>query len=487
MFDRKTVTYLIMFVSLLVLFFSGGGLFVTFYEDSVQSATSDIAVLSTIITAAFLGVFFCCRSLLRCKPDDSNTDCTSRCNRLIFSLIFFIVLVTTTLVLMNLAASFYTVSWPMSGLHGVSSDVGEKAWLYHEKSEHFVKVNSWGQRDLERTLQPKPGTYRTIFIGDSFLENGAAVPLPFRTEEILKSMGRQSQELINLGVSATDPDEYFFRLKKVGLPLRPNHCVLVFSAGTDFIQEPSLLSYFGISATYPRWSFLQILGLRSLDQVISNERRPLLRAWFKGGAILKHELELKKIFSNTVDDQDTESTYLSFFPPDEQAQLKSVLYKSSAAERSRFYKMLRQPDGREFRSYYLDIATKVAKGLSSPNSTSAEYSFRWVNASSELCRRKGVKFTLVIIPDGFTVDTRLSEQYLAVADMKAYMKHKDDAVNRLVSLSDASGIDVLDLRELLRGQSGTYLNMDGHWSQHGVDVVAKHLAERISRSLINRP
>ncbi|MEI7816810.1 MAG: hypothetical protein WCI45_06410, partial [Desulfuromonadales bacterium] len=469
----------------LVLFFSGGGLFVTFYEDSVQSATSDIAVLSTIITAAFLGVFFCCRSLLRCKPDDSNTDCTSRCNRLIFSLIFFIVLVTSTLVLMNLAASFYTVSWPMSGLHGVSSDVGEKAWLYHEKSEHFVKVNSWGQRDLERTLQPKPGTYRTIFIGDSFLENGAAVPLPFRTEEILKSMGRQSQEIINLGVSATDPDEYFFRLKKIGMHLQPSHCVMLFYAGNDFIQEPSLLSYGGISATYPRWSFLQILGLHSLDQIISNERRPVLRAWFKGGSLLKHELKLKDIFAKTIDDQDTEITYLSFFPLGEQAQLKSILHKSSAVDRSRFYSMLRHPDEGQFRSYYLDIATKVAKGLPSPDFVSSEYSFRWVKAASEYCRSKGVMFTLVVIPEGFTVDSRMSEQYSAIADMKTYMKHKDEAVGQLVSQAVETGIDVVDLSVLLRGVPGAYLNMDGHWSQQGVDAVAELLAKKISAYSLN--
>jgi hypothetical protein len=298
-------------------------------------------------------------------------------------------------------------------------------------------------------------------------------------------MGQTSYELINLGVSATVPDEFFFRLKRIGLPLKPNHCVMMYSSGGNLIQEPSLLSYSGISATYPRWSFLQILGLNSLDHVISNERRQVLRGWFKGGPLLKHELGLKEIFANTVDDQDTERTYLSFFPPEQQAQLKSVLYKSSAEVRSRFYKMLRHPDNAKFRSYYLDIATKVAMGLPVPNFISAEYSYKWVKAAFDLCRENGIKFTLVIIPEGFTVDSRMSDQYSAIADMKAYMKHKDEAVSRLVGLAVGTGMDVVDLRELLKNYPGAYLDMDGHWSQHGVDIVAEFLAKKISSNGIH--
>jgi hypothetical protein len=482
--ERNKITYLLLFMSLLVLFFSGGGLFVTIFEDQVQPAVSSITVLGMVAASACVVVFLCCRSLLRCKPEENHTVVVSRRKQLAFNLILFSLLVAGTLALMNAAASFFTVSWPMSGLHGVSSAVGEKAWLYHEKAEGFVKANSWGQRDREHALHPQAGTYRMIFIGDSFLENGAAVPLPYRIEETFKRMGQQPVEMINLGVSATDPDEYFFRLKRIGLALQPNHCVMLVSAGTDFIQEPSLLSYGGISATYPRLSFLQILGLNSLDHVISNERRQVLRAWFKGGDLLKHELELQEIFGKTTNDEETEKEYLSFFPPNEQAQLKSVLYKSSAAERSKFYSMLRHPDDGVFRGYYLNIATKVAQGVRAPDLTSAEYSFRWVKAAAELCRKQGVKFTLVVIPDGFTVDSRLSGQYAALADMKAYMKHKDEATNRFMSHVTEAGMDVVDLREFLKGQPGAYLNMDGHWSQHGVDVVAEYLAQGLTKQLV---
>jgi acetyltransferase AlgX (SGNH hydrolase-like protein) len=483
-----SVIYTMFFSSLFGLFFCSGGLVVTFCEERVAPVASQYALLVPLIGVFALLAAACGYRLLRgCwlpatpRKDDTRGTGGVTSRHLFFSTLLFTILVAACLVSLNLAASFFAVSWPMSGLHGVSPDVGKKAWGYHEKADSFVPVNLWGQRDREHTIRPQPGTYRMIFIGDSLLEDGAPVPLPFRLEEILNKAGRTPTDIINLGVTATDPDEYFFRLKRIGLPLQPNHCVLTFSAGTDFIQEPTLLSYGGISATYPRWSFLQILGLNSLDHVISNERRQVLRAWFKGGSLLKHELELKEIFGKTVDDQDTERTYLSFFPPNEQAQLKAVLTKASAAERSGLFSMLRHPDDGKFRSYYLDIATKVAKGLQPIDFVSAEYSFRWVQAAYELCRKKNIKFTLVIIPDGFTVDSRMSGYYAAIADMKVYMKYKDDATNRFVSQAMAARMDVIDLRGLLQGKPGAYLNMEGHWSQAGVDAVANYLSERISR------
>jgi hypothetical protein len=480
--DGKKIAYPFLFMSLLVLFFSGGGLLVTMLEDRVQPVTRDIAMLGVVAASAGLVAFLCFRSLLQSKPEDTSAVVVGLRKQLAFNLILFILLVASTLVLMNIAASFYAVSWPMSGLHGVPSAVGEKAWLYHEKADGFVKANSWGQRDREHTIRPQAGTYRMIFIGDSFLENGAAVPLPYRTEEFLKGQGRTSHELINLGVSATAPDEYYYRLKRVGLPLRPDHCVLLFTASNDFIEEPTLLSYGGISATYPRWSFLQILGLNSLDHVISNGRRQVLRAWFKGGDLLKHELELREIFGKTASDGETEREYLSFFPPNEQVQLKSVLDKSSATERSRFYEMLRHPDEAQFRSYYLNIATKVAMGLQAPDPIPVGYSIRWVMAAFELCRKNGIKFTLMVIPEPLTVDSRMSGQYEAIADMKAYMKHTDVAVNQLVSHAVGAGVDVVDLRELMQQNPGAFLNMDGHWSQRGVDLVAGVMAERIVKT-----
>lgn len=469
------IVYGLLFAAILVLFFAGGGLLVTVIEERVDPRGSQYAVLLPAIVLALATAVLAGRRLYR---GAAGTP-TGR-KHFWFTLVLFGMLMLTTLVLLNGAARFHTVKWPMSGLHGVSSEVGQKAWEYHEDRPDFVRVNSWGQRDREHALLPAPGTYRMVFVGDSYLENGAPVPVPLRTESYLRAMGKGSVEAINLGVTATDTDEYYYRLQRVGLPLQPQHCVLMFAASTDFIQQPTLLSYYGISATYPRLSFLQLLGLGALDQVISNERRPILRAWFKGEPLLKHELELKALFGKTGDDRETEELYLSFFPPDQRQRVQATLARATADDRQRFFSMLRHPDDNSFFSFYLDVATNVAKGMEYPFGLDDSYAFKWVEKIRQLCQRQGMAFTLVLIPDGFTVDSRMAGYYRAIADMKAFMTSRDEALTRMVRRATAAGMDVVDLRDLLRQHPGSYLNMDGHWSQLGADTVARYLAEKFA-------
>ena len=57
---------------------------------------------------------------------------------------------------------------------------------------------------------------RIAFIGDSFLDEGIGASLSLVTEKLLD---RADVEVVNLGVSATSPDEYFYRAAHVALPL----------------------------------------------------------------------------------------------------------------------------------------------------------------------------------------------------------------------------------------------------------------------------
>ena len=401
----------------------------------------------------------------------------------LLSVVYFFLMVTVCLVLMNLAASFFAVPWPLNGLHGVSPRVGKIAWKNFEKVRGFVPVNSWGQRDNERARIPAPDIYRIVFVGDSFLEEGAPIPLPLRTEEKLKATGMTNAEIINLGVSGTNPDEYYFRIKNIGLPLLPLKCVVFLYAGNDFIQKSNLFSVGGIVATYPQDSLLYILGLRSLNHVISNEKRQFLQTWFKGEGLLEKEKKLSEDFRNSQNDAETEEALLSFLSPNQQKQLKKSLHKAGQIDLHRFCDMLRHPDDGRFRSYYLMTAMAYALGWPAPQFISDEYTFRWVKAAFELCHHRDVDFTIVIIPDAFSVDSRMIEQWQPLANMKDYVRYTDDASNRFIIRAKDEGIDVVDLRDLLKINPGSYLNMDGHWSQHGVDVVAEFLAQRIRKQI----
>ena len=478
------------FIGITGLFIFGGGLLATLAEFRADPATGRIAVL--VLCAAlsaflvFLAGFRIVKDRWPLASGGRNEQTSGAGRRLLFGSVLFLLLFVSSAVLLNVTASFFAVPWPVRGLHGVIPEQARLAWGHFYKTPGFVPVNSWGQRDREHTLIPGNDSYRMIFIGDSFLEEGAPVPLAVRAEQKMKAAGMSGHEVINLGVSATSPDEYYFRLKNIGLPLRPRHCFFFFYVGNDFIQEPSLPTLGGFAATYPRDSLLSHIGLGALNHVVMNRQRPLLREWFKGGSLLTYESAMAEKFRRSGNDAETEAVFFSYLDDSERSAAKEALYRAAPEERRRFYDILRHPDDGRFRSYYLDAAVKRATGGQAPRFLPAEYSYRWVRGAAELCRKKGVAFTLVLIPDAFSVDSRMQAQWLPLADMKEGQRYKDEAGDRLVGHARGDGMDVVDLRELLKGSSGTYLNMDGHWSQQGVDLIAGFLSDRLINAARSR-
>ena len=485
---RKPICYSILFAGLTGIFFFGGGLVVTLLEHHAPERIVSHGIITAI--SVFLVILSVQRMMRGGRSFTSGSEDVGGAagpipaRHLVFSAVFFLLLATVSLLLLNFTASYFSVPWPLNGLHGVEARQGKYAWAHFEQAPGFIPVNTWGQRDDENKLKPEPGTNRIVFVGDSFLEEGAAVPLPVRTERMLHIKGKPKYEIINLGVSATAPDEYYYRIKNIGLHMEPRHCLMFLYSGNDFTQEASLWSFWGITATYPRDSLLSLLGLNALNHVLSNHRRPVLQAWFKGGELLKNEMEMAEKFRNNGSDEETESTLLSFFPYDEQVRLKSVLHQASPTALHRFYGILRQPDENRFRSYYLETAARYALGDPAPQFIGSEYSFRWVKGAYELCRKRGIGFTLVMIPDAFMVDPRMAGQWLPLANMKMYMQHKAEAIDRIINHARLEGMDVVDLRDILKGVPGTYLNLDGHWSQYGVDLIAAFLAERIEKGAV---
>ena len=73
--------------------------------------------------------------------------------------------------------------------------------------------NSWGMRDRERSLgKPAEIQVRTVLVGDSFLEgNMVTRPVGQRIESLLSEAGRNDMEVLNLGVSATGPSQYYYK------------------------------------------------------------------------------------------------------------------------------------------------------------------------------------------------------------------------------------------------------------------------------------
>lgn len=460
---RRSFAYAAFFLAVAAAPLLLGGFFVLRFLDRLPLASGGEAAalasgLAALGTALVLGA--------RLRRRDGR--------RFVLATAYFALLAMASLGGAEAVASFFAPAWPALGLHGVAPGAGAQAWGRVARDTQAVSFNSWGQRDRERESRPRPGTERIAFVGDSLLEESTSVPVSVATERLL---GRSDLEIVNLGVSATQPDEYYYRARSIALPLGTRHCVLFLYEGNDLAQgsEITLPSLLGVAAVYPRESVLSLLGLTALNHAATNRLRPVIRIWGRAGELKADEESLALRIARAGDGE--MPALLATLV--RRADRERVLKRLRRLDLEPFYAMLRQSDLGLFRSYYLSAALKALAAGGRSGDVTPAYAYRWVRRTRELCRARGVGFTLVIVPEAFQVDARMRELWLPLMDMRGLMAPERAASAELAKVCQGDGMDVLDLHAALAATPGTYLNPDGHWSALGVAVVARALADHL--------
>jgi hypothetical protein len=112
-----------------------------------------------------------------------------------------------------------------------------------KEGENFVRMNSFGMRDRERTLTPAPGTLRIALLGDS-LEVGMQVPLE-------KTMAQVLENKLNTGFKTT------------------GHSVEVL----NFAQEGATLAQEYLMLRDRVWAFQPQIVILFVDSVANSNRR----------------------------------------------------------------------------------------------------------------------------------------------------------------------------------------------------------------------
>lgn len=382
-----------------------------------------------------------------------------------------------TLLLAELLCRSAAPAWPALGLHGLTPEVATHAWSRVLDQPGAVGLNSWGQRDRERSRAPAAGMQRIAFIGDSFLEESAPIPVSLRVEQLLD---RDDVEVINLGVSATGPDEYFERTRRIAVPLGATHIVVCIYAGNDFVEtERTLPTYGGVAAVYPRGSFCASLGLLGVNHLFTNSQRPMIRAWTGSGDLFAQEEYRRQVLAQ-ADDATIQRMLLGAVNPSGQEATR-LSGRLAQPGMEKFYAMLRAPDAGLFRSYYLSEAlSSAARGQTHWSDNSEESALHWIRCIADVCQQHAAGLTVVIIPEAFQVDSRMVEQWKPLTDMRYLTAPCRAAAKRFTDRAERAGIEVIDLHKSLHDQPGMYLNMDGHWSARGVERVAAELATQLA-------
>lgn len=128
--------------------------------------------------------------------------------------------------------------WEPDPLVGARLTPGSSGWWTQEDREFVVpiQINSQGRRDVERDLTKRPGTFRILVVGDSFVE-ALQVPLesafPRVLEHDFQTDGHPNVEVLGAGVSGFGTASELLFFQEEGRRYQPDVVLLAFYPGND--------------------------------------------------------------------------------------------------------------------------------------------------------------------------------------------------------------------------------------------------------------
>jgi len=180
--------------------------------------------------------------------------------------IYILLLLGVTLAGTEFVSSFLAPSWPARDLRPISvGALGENvATVFADSPGLIPHYNDWGVRDRPRSIErPADVRYRSVLVGDSFLE-GYFIPAPISQliEQRWASEGHTDAEAINLGIAATGPRQYYYRIKRVALALKPDYADALNNLGAIYRDAKNTDAAIAALQDAPGSDLLQIQRLK---------------------------------------------------------------------------------------------------------------------------------------------------------------------------------------------------------------------------------
>ncbi|MGD9884279.1 MAG: hypothetical protein AB7F22_07035 [Reyranella sp.] len=409
-----------------------------------------------------------------------------------FWLVYGTILVAATVGGTEFVASFLAPPWPARDLRPVSAEA-----LRERISSAFIDMpqlvpvyNDWGMRDRPRSFtRPADVKFRSVLVGDSFLEGLMLTStMPSRVEKLWRNGGHADMEAINLGVTATGPRQYYYRIRDVVTPLKPDVIVAVVYAGNDFVStalEPYSLppwiaelpmpSVLGMVAPRTAWLLVNRFGLSELgrgNRAIPDEFA-LLNAWARKPPAERLDYFVRHMRTH-------------YYPNVDEATVREILSRGG----DRLWTAFRpRPADREFVQGWLlgsmiDWETgkwEVPGNAEEADQRSApmvEETLTWLQGANKLAKDMGARLVVALAPSG-VVDPDYVEFWRPWSRYFSYNLSSDARHRRLAGELNKRGLAVVDLRDSLDGVAGTYRLTDGHWTEKGTDIVAQRLAREL--------
>lgn len=344
--------------------------------------------------------------------------------------------------------------------------------------------NSWGLRDREHPLQKPAGLSRTVLVGDSFLE-GAFVEksVGARLEEIWQAEGHRDWEVVSLGISATGPPQYYYRIRNIALALQPDALVLMFYAGNDFVSDSlSPWRIPGPIAERPQPSWLGAVAPR-LTWLLVN-RLGLSEFGRANKAATDEVREIMKKPRDQRLDAMVRLVKTHYFPEKDEKVIREILSRGGDSFWDRFEP--RDRDEEYLQAWWLasmvDWETATWKVPVTPveietslDKAQVAATLTWLLGARDLARERGIAFVIAMAPVGL-VDPSYADFWRPWPRYMSYPRQSEAKHRLLRAQLEAEGVTVVDLTDDLKGVPGTYRISDGHWTELGTEIAAKRLA-----------
>lgn len=406
---------------------------------------------------------------------------------------FVVFLVAVTLAGLEVLSAFVVPPWPARELRAIEVVPDRLPKTLTKSSQPPSNYNSWGLRDRERSMQKPLGIdFRSVLVGDSFLEGGfVSSSVGMRVEDLLSAAGRRDMETVSLGISATGPPQYYYRIRDIALSLQPDALVLVFFSGNDFVSEP-LPSWWWPSpliAERPQPSWLGAVAPRLTWLAVNRLGLSEFGRGNKGGSGVSFDA-VNAILQQPRSQRLESITRLvkdNYYPQKDEATIRAILARGGDRFWDAFEK--RGRDEEYLQAWWLAgivdwetgtwaVPLTADEAERSVNRAEIDATMSWLIGAAELAKARGVKFLIALAPPP-TLDPVYAEFWSPWPRYRSFPMARLAAHRALRAALTAKGIPVADLADDLKDTPGTYRLTDGHWNELGTDIVARRLSDEL--------
>ena len=426
---------------------------------------------------------------------------TQKGRQKIYAIVFGLILAGVTLAGLEMLATLEAPPWPARALRSTppvnvqSTDftrLAEKPWI-------FEPFNSWGMRDKERSVaKPAGGGFRSVFIGDSYLEfQLTRLTVPGEVERRFIEAGQPNAEMINLGISATGPRSYYYRLRDVGLALSPDAIAVFFFSGNDFVFDGEGYGQGILPPLVDEAPGGSVLGniMPNANWVLVNRLR--LSEMLTTNKAIPQEFDTLAGIVRGPPDERTPSIVRHvkrhYYPDLSEKQLTGIFdrdggafwqpYTSSGDEALQGWLLNLMTKAEVEKSDYFDVTTKQqAARLVKDGDIKATLS--WLVAMDRLARERGVPLILFVVPPG-SVDPDYVAYWKSWPRFYAFNVIADLRQDMLIDALGKTSIHYVDLRQDFEGVRGAYRRSDAHWTDKGVEIAANRVFRELR--MLERP